>query len=109
VYHFSPLCNLTPQILDRLQTLDYTRRFDSVRLPGLRGELFAETHVSTKSAPSPQNTRFSHAHEDCGRPQSFGGPTQKGTPSSYAHLEIRTRLPVMRASRGRVFPAPCVC
>jgi hypothetical protein len=28
------------------------------------GEFFAETHVSTESAPSPQDTRFSRAHED---------------------------------------------
>jgi len=72
------------------------------------GEFFAETHVSTESAPSPQNTRFSHAHEDCRRPQGFGGATQKGTPSSYAHLENRNRPP-RRTRRGRVFPAPCVC
>ena len=73
------------------------------------GEFFAETHVSTESAPSPQDTRVSHAHEDCRGPQSTGGSTQKGTPSSYAHLEIRTRLEVVLEIFGWVFPVQCVC
>jgi len=68
----------------------------------LEGEFFAETHVSTKSAPSPQNARLSYAHEDGGRPQSVGGPPQKGTSSSHAYLKIRK-------VRGRVFLVPCVC
>ncbi len=72
------------------------------RFTGLRGELFAETHLSTESAPPSQDARLSHTHEDRGRPQGTGGPPQKRTSSSYAHLEIRT-------AHGRIFPAPCAC
>jgi hypothetical protein len=100
-------------ILDRPSCLDYTLRFDSVQLTGLRGEFFAETHVSTESAPPPQDPRISRAHEDQRGPQGAGGPTQKRTPSSHTHLEKRTcpgveaRLPDGRANRGLGFPAPC--
>jgi len=88
----------------------------------LRGEFFAETHVSTENAPPPQNARLSRAHEEQRRPQGPGSAAQKGTPSSYAHLEIRISLPPARRSRrtlavnptgrvgqdslGKVFRAP---
>jgi len=106
----------TPAILDPSQRVDYTLCFESEQLLRLRGEFFAETDVSTQGAPPPQNARLSFAHEDQRGPQSAGGPTQEGTPSPYARLEIRCRLAsgsTCRIVRGagccKVSPAPCVC
>ena len=65
-----------------------------------RGEFFAETHLSTESAPPSQDARLSHTHEDSRGPQGTGGAPQKRTSSSYAYLKIRM-------ARSRVFHAPC--
>ena len=80
-------------------TLHVLTRFDS---RGRGGEFFAETHISTESAPPSQDARVSHAHEDGRRPQSACGAPQEGTPSPYAHLELRM-------ARGRIFQGSRAC
>ena len=50
--------------------------------------IVAQTHLSTQSAPSPQDARLPRAHEDQGGPQGPGGAPQEGPPSPHAHLKL---------------------
>src|SRR2546422_6522612 len=74
------------------------------RLLAQRRQFVAETHVSTQSAPSPQDARLPRAHEVRRWTQGPGGSPQEGTSSPHANLGPRPADPLFRCED---FPGPC--
>jgi len=101
VYHFSPRCKHTRGFLDRFGCVAYTKVLTGV-CAGHRGAFVAQTHVSTQSAPPPQNARLPVAHEDRWRTQGPGRAPQEGPPSAHARINLR------KAPR-RLCPGPGAC
>src|SRR5882724_4473 len=64
----------------------------------IEGDCFAKANISAAKTAASEDAWISRTHENCRRPQGFGGAPQKGTPA--AHARISRRVWSFPARRG---------